>query len=591
MNGLPVIPRPKQIICGAGRSVPVRQVTVTGNTAVAKRIAGHVARALGTATAGGIRTSAAKAAGAGQVRIILEQVHGLKGVPDQKEGYRLAIQPQQITLRAVTPAGLLHAGQSLLDCLEREGRAWNVPACEITDWPDFSLRGVLVDPARKFIPMPKMLNYIDDMARNKMNVFHVHFTDNEGFTIQNRRWPALNERPYHPMFFRMPRGMFTLKELGRLEADYAGVYSLGDVKQLVAYGRERGVHILPEVSMPSHCAPILRIFPELKCRVDKGATSETVMCIGNEKTYEVMEQLIDDIAPLFPYGVFCLGMDEIECRDVLYNGRMFYSQRWDDCKVCRAAMKRKGYGNVRALFYDFVRRMRKHLARHGKRLTIYNDYIDIAKPVPLPKDILIYFWQIALKNRGPRTGCSFAKFLKAGFQIMNINSLDTYIDEHQLMKEKKLVRWSPTSRPHSPPELMHLVAGGELNVWNDHPEHYPRTVPPGMAVFADRLWNKAAIADIPLFSRRLARHLFGPTFTGDLANVFEKFGGMISPRSAERLIARDEMTMPETAMRTKAECRELERGLRRDLARGTAANRRLIEELIENSRAMEKSLP
>ena len=112
-----------------------------------------------------------------------------------------------------------------------------------------------------------------------------------------------------------------------------------------------------------------------------------------------------------------------------------------------------------------------------------------------------------------------------------------------------------------------------------------------MAVFADRVWNKAAIGDVPLFSRRLARHLFGPAFSGSLETVFEKFGGMISPRKAERPIARDEMTMPESAMRTKAECRELERGLRRELARGSVTNRRLIEELIENSRAMGKNLP
>ena len=173
---------------------------------------------------------------------------------------------------------------------------------------------------------------------------------------------------------------------------------------------------------------------------------------------------------------------------------------------------------------------------------------------------------------------------------MNINSLDTYIDEPQLMKEKNLVRWSPTSRPYSPPALKRLITGGELNVWNDHPEHYLRTIPPGMAVFADRLWNKASIADVPRFSRQLARHLFGPDFSRDLETVFEKFGGMISPRSPERLIARDEMTMPESILTTKAECRALERDLRREMARKTATNRRLMEELIENSRVMGENL-
>ena len=583
-----IVPRPKSVVAGSGYFQMNRRSCVALDGDVAPQTARALAEPLRRMT----RLPWLIGHAGGSNFLVLEAVKNLPGIPHPAEGYHLIVTAAVARIRAVTPAGWRHGIQSLLDLLAPAGAgAWRWPCGEIRDWPDFSFRGVLVDPARKFIPRPKMLSTIDDMARNKMNVLHVHFTDNEGFTLQNRRWPALNERPYHPMFFRVPKGPFTLKELGRLEADYAGVYSRSDVKTLVAYGQERGVQILPEVSMPSHCAPILRVFPELKCQVDKGGTSETVMCIGNEKTYAVMEQLIDDIAPLFPYPVFHLGTDEIECRDVLYQGRMFYCQRWDDCKVCRAAMQRHGYGHVRELFYDFVRRMRKHLAKHGKRLAIYNDYMDIAKPVPLPKDILVYFWRIAMKNRGPRSGCSFAKFLKAGYQIVNINAWDTYIDEPQLMKEKNLVRWHPTSRPYSPPALKHLVTGGELNVWCDHPEHYPRTIPPGMAVFADRVWNKAAIGDVPLFSRRLARHLFGPAFSGSLETVFEKFGGMISPRKAERPIARDEMTMPESAMRTKAECRELERGLRRELARGSVTNRRLIEELIENSRAMGKNLP
>lgn len=578
MDSISVIPRPKQFQADDGYFEFARSLPIQAHSAAVRPVAEYCRRELEKLFVAHACKCPVQAGPASRPHIVLEQVARLAGIPDQREGYRIEVQSRRIILRAVTASGLLHAVHALLDLPNLRSGRWLISKGVLQDWPDFAWRGFLVDPARKFIPLARLKSHIDLLARNRMNILHVHFTDNEGFTIQSKRWPALNERPYHPMLYGTPRGVFTVKELGAVEADYAGVYSWTDLRELVAYGRARGVEILPEISMPSHSAAIIRVFPELKCRTTAGGTSEMILCLGNEKTYWMLERIIDELAPLFPYEVFHIGSDEIDCRDVLYQGQMFCAQRWRDCTVCRERMRREGFRHERELFYYFVRRIRRRLKQHGKRLMLWNDYIDISKPVPLPRDILIHFWQIALKQRGPRSGCSFARFLKAGFEIVNTHSWDTYIDEAFLMQEKKLIRWNPATTPYAPPELRRRIVGGEMCAWA-HFEHYVRTVPPGLAVFADRVWNQNPIADVPTYVGAVARHLFGPALLDDLRDMFARFGVIIPPRSCERRIAPEDMTMPESAVHSAAKWRALARRLAAARRRPGIWNAPFLEEL------------
>lgn len=584
-----IIPRPKRFVSRAGCFVLQAATRLKGAHAGARQAGELLTRCVKELTGRNLKT-----AGVASVRnrIGLELADRLAGVPDVEGAYRLIVQPEQIVLQARTADGLRYAAQSLLGLLERSGGHWRWPAGEIVDWPDFGWRGFLIDPARKFIPLECILEHIDRLAAAKMNVLHIHFTDNEGFTLESKRLPRLNERFWHPMLFGAPRAPFTTNDILRAERDHAGVYTRRDIDTMVRYGRARGVHILPELSMPSHSAPILRLFPELKCQVDKAVhhtvASPTVLCIGNAKTYQILEQVIDEFAPLFPYPVLHTGADEIECRDVLYECEPFYSQRWAHCSVCRARMQREGLTSIPQLFYYFIRRVRRILAKHNKRCMIWNDYIDIAKPVDLPRDILIHFWQIALPNRGPRHGCSFAKFLQAGFEMVNSNSLDTYIDEAALMRERKLLKWNPATVPFSPPDRRRQILGGELCAWA-HKEHYGRTLPAGLALFADRVWNRVPIDDVPAYAAATARHLFGPALPVDLSNLLARFGAIVPPRSSAHQAAAEERTMPESVLTAKQDWIKLAHRLGQALRNKRLLNRPLLSALHQSAQSMLKT--
>lgn len=541
-----------------------------------------------------VRMSSAASARKGSIRLRL--VKSLKNAPaGQEEAYRICVRPHEIDVEATHARGLFYAVESLQGLLRRDSGAWSLPCGELIDWPEFSWRGLLIDPARKFIPVPEVKTIIDMLAHSKMNVLHVHFTDNELFSIESKQEPKLNERLYQSIAYpRVFKGLAyaSLAELQAVEDAYAGVYTAADIKDLNEYAAARNVEILPEISMPSHSAPVIRAFPELHCEVHRkgDCASETVMCIGNERTYDVIASLLDEMVPLFPGRYVHIGSDEIDCRDILWSGLMVYAQRWSVCETCRARMKKEGLKNVYELFYYFVKRVHKMLAAHGKQTMMWNDFINIAKPHQVPKDVLIQYWRIAMKRRGPVSGCSFAKFLKSGFQVVNSEAWNTYIDAEVLLKEHKLARWNPTTFPPCPAELKKQIVGSEMSAWS-HWEHYARTLPPGIAMYADRVWNKQPIADLPAFSRSVARHLFGPQFPADKTDVLQRFGSILSPRKDDaRVYAPEGMTMPGQAVKTPAECRQLEADLRRLRRRPKLMHKEFIGELLHNGEALRNQM-
>ena len=496
----------------------------------------------------------------------------LAGVSGSEEGYRIKATRQAVVLEARSDRGLFYAVQSLLDLLEGADGAWAIPACQVRDWPDFTWRGFLVDPARDFIPLPRLMGYVDDLARSKMNIFHIHFTDNEGFTIQSKRFPKLNEEFCHPMFHKGPRGC----------------YSRDEIKELVSYAAQRKVEIIPEISVPSHSAQMVKLSPDLRCQVKDGYASETVLCAGSEKTYQFLEQLIAEIAPLFPAKTFHIGSDELDCVDVRYQGEIFCASSWRKCAVCHDRRKEEGLKTHRQLFYYFVNRVNGILQKHGKRLMMWNDGIDIAKPYTIPKDALIHFWQIALKHRGPRRGGSFAKFLKSGFQIVNSFYADAYIDG--FIKEQRLARWHPAARPYGPPELRKQIIGSVMTAWCDH-DYYPRVLPSAIPMFADRMWNKEKIEEVEAFAEMLPRHIFGPHLPKELDGIFALLGSIIPPlKLDDRAFLGDEVPLPGGSAKNKADCERLEKLLRKELRLRRVSNLSVLKEYLENVRWLKDHL-
>jgi len=429
----------------------------------------------------------------------------------EEEGYFIRVKTNLVELIATTDKGIFYSIQTFIDLIEKKNNKYQISLCEIRDWPDFSWRGFLIDPARKFIPLSELKRFVEIMAQNKYNILHIHFSDAESFTLPAKAYPELKKNTQ--------KGDF-------------GVYTKQEIKDIVSYAEKFKIKIIPEIDIPGHSTHILKSLPQLKCQPIEGKVSEWALCIGSEKTYQFLDKLFGEIAPLFSSDVFHIGTDELEFKDRI--DTVFTS--WKNCRICQGRMRKENLKNTRELFYYFINKTQKILNKYGKRLMMWNDNIDISKPCNLPRDILIHFWRIAGRGRGPQKGCSLSKFLRQGFQIINSFYPETYIDGY--IRENKLAHWNPTTNPQSPISLKNQIMGGEMCAWNDPKtphDFYNWVLPSALPMFADRVWNKKEIKDLKVFARILPKHIFGPEASGKLENLFERLGSIIPPESSEKL--------------------------------------------------------
>jgi len=340
---------------------------------------------------------------------------------------------------------------------------------------------------------------LDLLARNKMNVLHLNFVDAASFTLPTRRFPRLNVPPD-------PRSN--------------GVYTRAEIRQLITEAKRRHIEILPGINMPGHARYWLQQYPELRCEATRSST--WVMCVGRERTFDMIERLFDEILPLFPLDVVHIGTDELEFQDAL--DRVWLS--WRECPHCRRRMANEGLRTVRELLYYFIRRVHEMLARRGKRLMMWNDNIDARHTEGLPRNILVHFWRVAKSGRGPHRGCSLNRLVAEGFEIVNSHYPAVYVDVHT--RDDRLLTWNPERRPPVRKELRKQILGGIGCSWRGQeilpPERY---LPPFLAVLGDRLWNREPIRDADAFARALPRHLFGPNAPAALENLFHLDGRIV----------------------------------------------------------------
>jgi hexosaminidase len=264
------------------------------------------------------------------------------------EGYELVIAPEGIVIQAAAPAGIMWGTQTVLQLLAaatstaRSGSAVksvDLPAVRIVDRPRFAWRGLMLDCSRTFLTIDYLKKYVDLCAFYKMNVLQLHLTDDQGWRLEIRKYPRLPQvgAKFAPCF----------------PGEVSGYYTQQQMKDLVAYAAERGVTIVPEIEMPSHCLALLAAYPELSCRggndkyvispylfqsdhdPDKQPkTPYGVLCAGNEKTYQVLKDILDEVIDLFPSEYIHIAGDECP------------KSFWKACPKCQARMKAVGLSNV-----------------------------------------------------------------------------------------------------------------------------------------------------------------------------------------------------------------------------------------------------
>jgi hexosaminidase len=510
-----VVPRPRKIEADAGSFVFNREsLIVAAGNSVARTEARKFVEQMETAL--GLRLTLAESAESRRPAIHFELVQSLPGIPEnpgKDEGYRILVDREQVRLQARSDRGLYYAAQTLFDLLEGKGSEFTIPACRIDDWPEFPWRGLLVAPGQSYMTLAALKYNIDEMAHSKLNLLHLHMTDNLVFTPQIQSYPQV---------------------VGNLQrtktAKQNQFYTKEQMRELVAYAAERKVDILPAIEIPGHAMAILQYIPELSCKPESGPVSKSTICIGTEATYRFIESLIGELAEVFPFQYIHIGTDEVEFTDVPEAGVFF---NWQECTVCRERRKKEGLKDVRALFYYFTRQTDAIIKKHGKRMMMWNDQIDVGNPkdVDVPRDILMHYWRIAEKGRGPWENCSYDKLLELGFPVVNSWYPETYIDIY--IKEEKLARWNPLTVPALPdPEYRKQIQGSTLCAWAGL-DIYPRVLPSAIPFFADRVWNSESIADTKAFARSLPKHIFGPYAPAELDGLYDVLGGLILPLQLE----------------------------------------------------------
>ena len=506
-----IIPRPAKMSVWEGEFVLNSKTAIlseSGNKEIQK-LAEYLAEVINNATGFNIQVSDVAEAKSIDNVIILSS--NLSDDNLGKEGYKLQVDPKKISIQSNEPAGVFYGIQSLLQLLpneilenkiDSEEIDWIVPCLYIYDKPQYTYRGMHLDVSRHFFPKEFIKKFIDLMAMYKMNVFHWHLTDDNGWRIEIKKYPELTDvcawRVDHE---DQP---WRNRELGKPgeKATYGGFYTQEDIKEIIEYAKEKNIEIIPEIEMPGHSSEIFAAFPELSCRgkkleVQTGSywPNIDVLCAGNEKTFEFLENVLCEVAELFPSDYIHIGGDEAD------------KTRWKACKKCQKRIKDEGLQNEEELQSYFIKRIEKFLNSKNKKLIGWDEILEGG----LAPEATVMSW------RGVDGGIEAAR---QGHDVIMTPTSHCYLDYYQADPDfqpkaiggfttlKKVYSFDPTPPVLNDEEQKHIL-GAQGNIWTEYiptPEHAEYMSVPRMIALAEVVWTPKKRQNWNRFIRRLNDH-------------------------------------------------------------------------------------
>ena len=402
-------------------------------------------------------------AGADPVRLSIECKAPGAGIPSlsEDESYSLDVGQSRIVLRAATSTGALRGLETFLQLPERGEGGWSIPVVSVRDEPRFPWRGLLIDVARHWEPVEVIERNLNAMAAVKLNVLHLHLTDDQGFRIESVTHPELQVKGSDGLYFTQAQ-----------------------MRAIIAYAAERGIRVVPEFDIPGHSTSWLVSHPELASMPGpysierRWGVFNPVLDPTNEATYALLGDFLGEMSDLFPDRFIHIGGDE-------NNG-----VQWNANPRIQAFIRDHGLRDNAGLHAYFNRRIAAMLHGKGKRLVGWD---EIMSP-ELPRDCVIHSW------RG--TGAA-AEAAALGFD--DILSNGYYIDLMLPASEHYLVDPIPDPAKLTPAQRSHVL-GGEATMWGEWvtPETIDSRIWPRAAAIAERLWSPAGVRDVPDMYRRLA---------------------------------------------------------------------------------------
>jgi hexosaminidase len=392
---------------------------------------------------------------AAKATLVIQTDHGSKEIQEvgEDESYVLEVTPTGAKLSAPTPLGAMHGLQTFLQLVDVSPAGFAVPALKIQDQPRFPWRGLMIDSARHFIPLDVIRRNIDGMEAVKMNVFHWHLSENQGFRAESRKFPKLHELGSDSLY-----------------------YTQDEIRDVIAYAKGRGIRVVPEFDMPGHATAWFVGHPELASGKGpyeierKWGIFDPAMDPTNEKVYKFLDELIGEMAKIFPDHYFHIGGDEV-------NGK-----EWDANPKIQAYMKAHGIKNNDALQGYFSGRVQKLVTKHGKAVIGWDEVLVEG----VPKDIVIQSW---------RGQASLAKAAKQGYR--GILSNGYYLDLGWPAGRHYAVDPMSGDAANLSAEEKQRILGGESCMWAEYvnPENVDSRIWPRNAAIAERLWSPQEVRD------------------------------------------------------------------------------------------------
>jgi hexosaminidase len=490
-----IVPKPLSMKVDDGTFLLTRTTAVlySGDAKELQMVAGQLATRLSAATGYAIQAAPLGAGKTSTDAIVLKQIVDAKL---GEEGYKLTVTKKSITIEGAAAAGIYYGVQTLYQILppevEKQQPAsqveWTVPCVRIEDKPRFSWRGMHLDAGRHFFSKDSVKRYIELIASYKMNTFHWHLTEDQGWRIEIKKYPRLTS-------------VGSWRRESMMDCTpHGGFYTQDDVREVVAYAKEHFITVVPEIEMPGHSTAALAAYPELSCSggpikvgTEWGVMND-VFCAGNEKTFQFLEDVIAEVTPLFPGQFFHIGGDE--CPKL----------RWSNCKRCQDRMAANGLKNEQELQSYFVKRIEKVLSNHGKRLVGWDEILEGG----IAPRATVMSW------RGITGGIEAAK---SGHDVVMTPTSYCYFDYYQAAagEPKAIGGFLPIDTVYSyepiPAELnadeAKHVLGAQGNVWSEWIPNYRYVeymATTRMIALSEVVWSAKSQRNFKDFMLRMTPH-------------------------------------------------------------------------------------
>lgn len=520
MQQVNIIPQPVSLLQGEGYFV------IDDNTSLKGNAANKDIKATVDFFSSYIKSISGKALSlnTGNAKVIEFRLFKTEDIGD--EGYLLHVTQSSVVITANAKAGLVYGMQTLFQTLQIGGNNVQIPTMYVKDFPRFKWRGMHLDVSRHFFPVSFLKKYIDFLSSYKFNRFHWHITDDQGWRIEIKKYPALMTKGAYRNGTLVGRYPGTANNNLR----YGGFYTQEEVKEIVAYASERAVTVVPEIEMPGHGSAAIAAYPWLSCfpakptrmptipserskllqsQGEKKMVQETwgvfedIFCAGKDSTFMFLRAVLDEVLPLFPSKYIHIGGDEAP------------KDHWKICPACQARIKKEGLKDEHELQSYFIKRIEKYVNAKGRTIIGWDEILEGG----LAPNSIVMSW------RGEAGGIEAAK--QAHDVIMTPGN-PVYFDHYQgdpasepiaiggFNTLKKVYDYEPSPKELNDEQAKHVI-GAQANLWTEYistTQHVEYMVLPRMLALSEVVWSPKEKKSWSSFNKRLRQQF----------NAFEQKG-------------------------------------------------------------------